>query len=544
MIRPPAFMRLAASWTSTSSARALVASTQSHCFGESSSPLRRTPEAALLTRTSRRPARRWTSVISLRISSGSFKSAWSSCTVPPRRSTSCAVFSAASRFTKKFTKTWARASAKRSAIARPMPRPPPVTSTWRGVGSLMGAAGRRRVAAARRRREGRRLELTLEGAEPIRLPPGAGAGRRPLEPELERRRRDADAVDGRGGVERPDTLARPPLATDAQLVAGADRPRERDAREALEPADLDEVMAHGDQELARLRESLHDERSRKHRVARKVIGEHVLGGADVLQRVDAPQGLGGDDTVDEDEAHGSRRRPPDGRPRDAPSGSRSETSGARELRHDVLADSAHGEAVHHGVHRARRVETPVEITGEALDGEAGEIERRRGQIVEHALDQLAHERALVAVGAGHTVLGRHVREDGGGGRRRDRPQLLGRHLDAVSCLDDLGQHGQVAPLDPAVLDEPHRQVDPEDLLALEAHVEEVDRFGAEVPHQRGAVGDLSLVDAEGLDDNLADAHVHLGAGPDLQGVRLHAFASSSHSLQPIPPSTAMTWPVM
>src|SRR5439155_10011351 len=80
--------------------------------------------------------------------------------------------------------------------------------------------------------------------------------------------------------------------------------------------------------------------------------------------------------------------PPDGRPRDAPSGSRSETSGARELRHDVLADSAHGEAVHHGVHRARRVETPVEITGEALDGEAGEIERRRGQIVEHTLDQL------------------------------------------------------------------------------------------------------------------------------------------------------------
>src|SRR6266850_40867 len=301
MIRPPAVMRRDASWASTSSARALVASTQSHCFGESSSPLRRTPDAALLTRTSRRSALRSTSAISVRISFGSFKSAWRSCTVPPRSSTSRAVFSAASRFTKKFTKTWAPASANRSAIARPMPRPPPVTSTWRGAGSVIDAAGRRR-------REGRRLELTLERTEPIRLPPRAGARRRTLEPVLERRRRDADAVDGRGGVERPPAVTRPPLASDPELVAGANGPRERDAREALEPAHLDEVMAHGDQELARLREGLHDERARKDRVARKVIGEHVLGGADVLQRLDAPPRLGGDDTIDEDESHGDRRR--------------------------------------------------------------------------------------------------------------------------------------------------------------------------------------------------------------------------------------------
>src|SRR5882672_2773081 len=99
-----------------------------------------------------------------------------------------------------------------------------------------------------------------------------------------------------------------------------------------------------------------------------------------------------------------------GRPRPWPSGSRRESSGARELRHDVLADGAHGEAVHDGVERARRVEAAVEIAGEPLDREAREIERSLGQIVDYALDQLAHERALVAVGARHAVLGRHVRE--------------------------------------------------------------------------------------------------------------------------------------
>src|SRR2546429_6684199 len=36
--------------------------------------------------------------------------------------------------------------------------------------------------------------------------------------------------------------------------------------------------------------------------------------------------------------------------------------------------------------------------------------------------------------------------------------------------------------------EPHRQVDTERLLAFEAHVEEVDRLGAEIPNERGVVG--------------------------------------------------------
>src|SRR5207245_66825 len=57
-----------------------------------------------------------------------------------------AVFSAASRLTKKFTKTRAPASAKRSAMARPIPRPPPVTRTSRRR-QLPGVSGRAQLSA-------------------------------------------------------------------------------------------------------------------------------------------------------------------------------------------------------------------------------------------------------------------------------------------------------------------------------------------------------------------------------------------------------------
>src|SRR5258705_453051 len=295
MIRPPAVMRRDASWASTSSARALVASTQSHCFGESSSPLRRTPDAALLTRTSRRPALRSTSAISVRISFGSFKSAWRSCTVPPRSSTSRAVFSAASRFTKKFTKTWAPASANRSAIARPMPRPPPVTRTVRGVASLM--AVRPRDPDRRPLEFARERPPTLGGTSGLRPRP------RRLERVLERRRRDSLRVHRRRRLEHPGALARSTLPPDRELIARADPAPERDAREPAQPADLRELVAQADQELRGLREGLDDQRSRQHGVARKMVGEHVLGRAHVLQRLDVTARLGTDDAVDEHEAH-------------------------------------------------------------------------------------------------------------------------------------------------------------------------------------------------------------------------------------------------
>src|SRR5213592_2686885 len=99
------------------------------------------------------------------------------------------------------------------------------------------------------------------------------------------------------------------------------------------------------------------------------------------------------------------------------------------------------------------------------------------------------------------MLGGEMLEDGADRGGRHGPQLLGGHGDAVPRLDHLRQHAQVTPLYPSVLDEPHRQVDTERLLALEAHVEEVDR----------------------LDDDLPDAHAYLRAGPDFRGVWLHAL---------------------
>src|SRR2546430_11570702 len=113
-------------------------------------------------------------------------------------------------------------------------------------------------------------------------------------------------------------------------------------------------------------------------------------------------------------------------------------------------------------------------------------------------------------------------EDAAARGGRHVPQLLGGHAYALPRLDPLRQHAQVTPLDPSVLDEPHRQVDTERLLALEAHVEEVDRLGAEIPNERGVVGHRGLVDAERLDDDLPDAHAYLRAGPDFRGVWLHA----------------------
>src|SRR6266849_6525140 len=298
MIRPPEAMSRAASWARIRSARAFVAITQSHCLGESSSPSRSTPDAALLTSTSRRPARRSTSATRRLISAGSLRSACSRCAVPPRSSTSRAVFSAASRFTKKFTKTRAPASAKRSAIARPMPRPPPVTRTVREAPSLIA-----------RRLDGRPLELARESAEPLGLLRRLRSRSRRLERVLERRRRDRLAIHGRPGVEHPRGPTGAPLAPDRELIARAHLAPEGDTREPAEPAHLGEVMAHPDQELARLREGLDDERPRKDRVARKVVGEHVLARAHVLQRLDVMPRLGADDAVDEHEAHLGRRRP-------------------------------------------------------------------------------------------------------------------------------------------------------------------------------------------------------------------------------------------
>src|SRR5213593_4885386 len=294
MIRPPDGMSRAASWARISSARAFVASTQSHCLGDSSSPSRSTPEAALLTSTSRRPARRATSATRRLISAGSLRSACRRCAVPPRSSTSRAVFSAASRFTKKFTKTRAPASAKRSAMARPMPRPPPVTRISRGACSLISGS---------RRLTGRALELAREGAKALGLAPGLRLRQRRLERVLERRRRHPLAIDRRAGVEHPRALGRPPLAPDRELIARADRTTERDAREPVEPAHGGEIVTHADQELRRLREGFDDERPRENGVARKMVGEHVLGGAHVLQRLDGTPRLGADDAIDEDKAH-------------------------------------------------------------------------------------------------------------------------------------------------------------------------------------------------------------------------------------------------
>src|SRR5437667_4436754 len=301
-IRPPDVISRAAAWARISSARAFVASTQSHCLADSSSPWRSTPEAALLTSTSRRPARRSTSATRRVISAGSLRSACRRCAVPPRSSMSRAVFSAAARFTKKFTKTRAPASANRSAIARPMPRPPPVTRTSRGVGSLIA------------------LELAREGTEAVGLPRGRRLRQRRLERVLERRRRHPLAVDRRAGVEGPRAVGPATLAPDRQLIARADRTTERDAREPVEPAHCREIVTHPDQELGGLRERFDNERSREDGVAREMIGEHVLGGAHVLQRLDGSPQLGADDAIDEHKSHGVNDAPAADRPAAAHAG--------------------------------------------------------------------------------------------------------------------------------------------------------------------------------------------------------------------------------
>src|SRR6267142_4547210 len=296
MIRPPEVMIRAASWARMRSARAFVAMTQSHCLGESSSPSRSTPDAALLTTTSSRPARRSTSATSRLISAGSLRSAWSRCAEPPRRSTSCAVFSAASRFTKKFTNTQAPASAKRSAIARPMPRPPPVTRTARGAASL--------IAPSRRDLDGRLPELAGERAEPLGALPRLGPRLRRLERVLERRDGDPARSDRRRRLEHPGlSVSAAPLAPDRQQVARTHRLPERRTREPAEPADLGEVVARGDEELGSLRERLHHERARQDRIARKMIGEHVVESDHVLQCFDAARRLHVDDAVHEQKAH-------------------------------------------------------------------------------------------------------------------------------------------------------------------------------------------------------------------------------------------------
>src|SRR2546427_147835 len=105
---------------------------------------------------------------------------------------------------------------------------------------------------------------------------------------------------------------------------------------------------------------------------------------------------------------------------------------------------------------------------------------------------------------------------------RARREAVASSRAAVRRLVPPRRPPQLTPLAPSVLAEPHRQVDAERLLALEAHVEEVDRLGAQVPDERGVVGHRGLVDAERLDDDLPDAHAYLRAGPDFRGVWLHA----------------------
>jgi len=134
-----------------------------------------------------------------------------------------------------------------------------------------------------------------------------------------------------------------------------------------------------------------------------------------------------------------------------------------------------------------------------------------------------------------------VLEHGADRRRRHHAQFVRGHRDLIARREHPGQHAEVAPLDAPLLDQPHRQVDAERLLALEAQVEEVDRLGAEIANQRSVGRHLRLVDPERLDDELAHGRVHLGASPDLRGVPFHALCGL---LQPMPPSTAMTWPVM
>src|SRR5439155_489142 len=160
--------------------------------------------------------------------------------------------------------------------------------------------------------------------------------------------------------------------------------------------------------------------------------------------------------VDEDEAHAR-----------APSGPRGEARAGGELADDVVAHRAHGEPAHHRLDRGGRVEALSEIAGEAVYGQARQIERGAVEIGEHPHGERPHDLPLVAVSAADAVLGGKMLEDGADGCGRHGPQLLGSHGDAVSRVDHLRQHAQVSPLDPTVLDEPHRQVDAERLLALE-----------------------------------------------------------------------------
>src|SRR3989442_1483825 len=149
--RPPAGMSGAASWARRRSGRALVERTQSHCFADSSRPSLSTPEAALLTRMSSRPATRSTSAINRLISAGSFRSAGTRGATPPRSPTSRAALETASRATKKPTKTRAPAPAKRGAAGDPGPFASHADEGSRRVGES--------VEAHRARKGGRAAEV-------------------------------------------------------------------------------------------------------------------------------------------------------------------------------------------------------------------------------------------------------------------------------------------------------------------------------------------------------------------------------------------------
>jgi hypothetical protein len=69
------------------------------------------------------------------------------------------------------------------------------------------------------------------------------------------------------------------------------------------PADVREVVAHADEHLARLLEALDEQRTREDGVTGKMIGEHVFGGAHVLEGFDGPAGIENDDPIDEEEPH-------------------------------------------------------------------------------------------------------------------------------------------------------------------------------------------------------------------------------------------------
>src|SRR3989454_12268693 len=75
----------------------------------------------------------------------------------------------------------------------------------------------------------------------------------------------------------------------------------------------------------------------------------------------------------------------------APSGPRGEARAGGELADDVVAHRAHGEPAHHRLDRGGRVEALSEIAGEAVHGQARQIERGAVEIGEHPHGERPHD---------------------------------------------------------------------------------------------------------------------------------------------------------